>query len=175
MSDLNEFKNQLESRIADARKEPNWTQEKSNEYMTELAPKRAHFVELAAHLIASIILPRVTLLANLFDAKPADNDPPERCSCWLHYNERFPSTTKVEFAVEHDARFEKVVITYELYMMPVFIKYNAHDRITTSLDSISDYDVSAWTEKRLLEFLDTYLQIDRGDAFHGLVLRGSYE
>ncbi len=163
MSDIDAFRNRLESRIATARKESHWSADESNDYMVSLAPKRARFEKLVAHWIESIIRPRVTLLANHFGAQPTDKAPPERCSCWFHYNERFPATTKVEFAVGHDVRFENVVVTCEMSMMPVFIKFNEKDRLTLSLNDINDEKVEAWTEKRLIEFLDIYLQIDRGE------------
>ena len=47
-------------------------------------------------------------------------------------------------------------------MMPVFIKFDEHDKITMSMGEVQDETVANWTEKRLLEFLDAYLRIDRG-------------
>ena len=46
--------------------------------------------------------------------------------------------------------------------MPVFIKFNEHDKLTLSLPEVNDGAVANWVEKRLLEFLDAYLRIDRG-------------
>ena len=163
MSDLDEFDTRIESILKAARKEPHWTEEKSADYMTSLAPKKARFAELAENLIASVVRPRLALLAQRFGAEPTSDDPPDRCSCWFHYSERFPAATKVELRVEHDVRFERIAVTYEMHMMPVFIKFNERDRLTVSLDDVNVDEVARWTEDRLLEFLDAYLQIDRGE------------
>lgn len=47
-------------------------------------------------------------------------------------------------------------------MTPVFVKFHDHDNFTAPLDSVNDDSVGDWVEQRLLDFLSTYLQIDRG-------------
>jgi len=47
-------------------------------------------------------------------------------------------------------------------MMPVFIKLNERDKFTSPLDSLQDDAVADWVEERLLEFLESYLRLDRG-------------
>jgi len=46
--------------------------------------------------------------------------------------------------------------------MPVFVKLNERDKLTLPIDNVSDDEVAAWVEERLLEFVDAYLRIDRG-------------
>jgi YHS domain-containing protein len=84
------------------------------------------------------------------------------CACWFGFSERFPASTKIEFAIEHDVRFEKLIVVYEMYMMPAFIKFNKQDRLTVPLTAVDDGKVADWVEERLVEFVDAYLQIDRG-------------
>jgi YHS domain-containing protein len=103
------------------------------------------------------------MLAGYFsNASLSKDEPPGRCSCWFGYCERFPASTKVAFAVEHDVRFENVAVCLEVSMMPVFIKLNERDKLTSPLDEVKDEAVAEWVEQRLLEFLDSYLRIDRG-------------
>jgi YHS domain-containing protein len=47
--------------------------------------------------------------------------------------------------------------------MPTFIKFDEHDKLTLPLEQVNEAAVTAWVEKRLWEFLDAYLRIDRGD------------
>jgi YHS domain-containing protein len=103
-----------------------------------------------------------TLAGYFSNASIATNEPIGRCSCWLGYCERFPASTKVSFAIEHDVRCETVLVCFEAAMMPLFIRMTEHDRLTTPLESARDEDVEAWVEERLLEFVDSYLSIDRG-------------
>ncbi|MBI2827202.1 MAG: YHS domain-containing protein [Planctomycetia bacterium] len=46
--------------------------------------------------------------------------------------------------------------------MPVFLKFDAHDKLRVPLAAPDDQAISAWVERKLLEFLDTYLRLDRG-------------
>jgi hypothetical protein len=44
-----------------------------------------------------------------------------------------------------------VAVCYEASMMPVFIKLNERDKVTSPLDAVRDDAVADWVEQRLLE------------------------
>jgi YHS domain-containing protein len=94
-----------------------------------------------------------------------------RCACWFGFCERFPATTRIEFSIEHDARFEKPFVHFEFHMMPVFLRFNEGDNLPLAIDQIDDQRVADWVEERLTEFLNDYLCIDRGqeDAEEDLI------
>jgi YHS domain-containing protein len=163
MSDLVEFASRVESQLNAATREPHWEPEEAERYMTAVAERRQRFEQFAWRLTETVVQPRLETLAGYFsNASLSHDEPAGRCSCWFGYCERFPASTKVEFAVEHDVRFEKVAVCYEASMMPVFIKLNERDKLTSRLDEAKDDRVAEWVEQRLLEFLDAYLRIDRG-------------
>ena len=167
MSALVDFAKQLEQQLMAASREPHWEPEEAERYMAEVAARRERFEQMALRLIETEIQPRLEMVASYFaNASLTNNEPSGRCSCWFGYCERFPSSTKVEFAIEHDVRFEKVAVTYQASMMPVFIKLNERDKLTLPLDDVPEDSVADWVERRLLEFVDVYLRIDRGgDGF----------
>jgi YHS domain-containing protein len=163
MSDLARFTSLVKEQIASASHEPRWESAQAEHYMDEVRVRRTHFRELASRLISDIIRPRLVVVADHFpNASPSQNDPPEHCSFWFGYSERFPASTKVEFRIEHDLRFERVEICYRVTMMPVFLKLNEQDKLPLLWSAVSDDDVALWVELRLLDFLNAYLQIDRG-------------
>lgn len=163
MSDFVDFAKRVEDQLAYANREPHWEPGEAERYMAEVGLRRERFEQIAARLSEMVVQPRLETLASYFvNANLTKNEPTGHCSCWFGYCERFPSSTKVAFAVEHDVRFEKVVVGYEATMMPVFIKFNEHDKLTLSLTEVNDGAVADWVEERLLEFLDAYLSIDRG-------------
>ena len=160
---LEEFSRQIEARLAAARHEPNWQPGQTAQFMAELAPRRHLFEEIAPRIVTAIIRPRFESLASFFpNAKLDRADRGYRCACWFGYCERFPADTKVEIAVEHDERIENLVVRYELYIMPVFLKFDAHDKLTMPLGAVGDQAIADWVEAKLLTFLDTYLRLDRG-------------
>lgn len=164
MSDVAEFARRLSELLSVANREQHWEPAEAERYMLAVTERRQQFVQLASRLIGSIVQPRLAVLAEHFsNARLSQDDPPGRISCWFGYCERFPSTTKVVIAVEHDVRFENVVVCYEASMMPQFIQFNERDRVTSPLGVVLDEAIAEWVEQRLLEFLSAYLQIDRGD------------
>lgn len=161
---LEEFSQQIKARLAIARREPNWQPGETAKFMAEIEPRRRQFEEISPRVVDAIIRPRVQAVAACFaNAEPDRADRSDRCAYWFGYCERFPADTKLEIAVEHDERIENLVIRYELYIMPVFLKYDAHDTATMPLAAVNDQAIAAWVESKLLGFLDTYLRLDRGE------------
>lgn len=102
-------------------------------------------------------------MANHFaNAQLSEGDPAGHCTCWLGFCERFPASVKVSFSVEHDLRLENVIVHYDASMLPQFVRFHGSDDGIWPLDDVTDDAVAAWVEARLLDFLDVYLQIDRG-------------
>jgi YHS domain-containing protein len=160
---LDEFAAAIQSRIAAADGAPKWTGASVQAYMEQFAPRRQRFEGIAAHLVADVIRPRMLRLASFFNTARSDRvQLPDRCVLSLGYCERFPVNVKLQFAIEHDERVEHVCIHYELSIMPTFQKFTAHENLTLPLEKIDDFIVAQWVEARILEFVESYLQIDRG-------------
>lgn len=163
MSDVVKFAVVLEQRLANADRQPHWKPGEAERYMAEVGTRRGQFEKLAVRLNDTVVQPRLETLAKYFNNSTlSDDEPTGRCACWFGYCERFPSSTRVGFAVEHDIKYEKASIGFEASMMPQFVVINDRDKLTFSLDQVDEVKVCAWVEERLLEFLDSYLQIDRG-------------
>lgn len=161
--DLEQFSQQIEARLATARREPTWQPSEVSEFMATLAPRRRDFEEVAPRLVRTIIRPRAEALVVRFpNAKCDRTEDPYRCTCWFGYCDRLPADARVEIAVEHDERIENLVIRYELYIMPVFLKFERHDELTMPLAGADEQKIADWVEAKLLAFLDTYLRLDRG-------------
>jgi YHS domain-containing protein len=70
---------------------------------------------------------------------------------------------RIEFSIEHDVRFEKLIVHTGTRIMPVFVRFNEQDNLPLPLDEVDDGKVADWIEERLLEFLDTYMRIDASE------------
>ncbi len=163
MPDLSSFIDRIKRRLAKAERDPQWGLEETRAYMSAVTERQTQYSQLAVHLMEDVLQPRLEVLVNSFpNAAMADNDVAHHCTAWFGYCDRFPATTRVELAVDHDARFESLSILFEASMMPRFIKFNEHDRFSTPLQEANGDSVGPWVENNLLEFLDSYLQIDRG-------------
>ena len=164
MSDLMTFADRVQGVLRDTSRMPHWTPEEARLYMADYRLRRQRFAEVAQRLNRTIIRPRLETVASYFANSSAHQEPPteNRSSCSFEFCQRFPAVTQIEFAVEHDVSFERVIIHTQIRMMPMFLRFNEQDKLSLPLDSVPDRRVADWVEERLLEFLDTYLRIDGG-------------
>lgn len=159
------FSQQVEARLAAVRREPRWQAAETAEFMAALESRRRHFEESGHRIVQEIVRPRMQAVASHFpNAAPDRTGRSDRSAYWFGFCERFPADVKVEIAVEHDERIENLVIHYELYIMPVFLKFDPHDKLTMPLGAVDDQLIADWVEAKLLAFIDTYLRLDRGEV-----------
>lgn len=165
MTTIAEFAARVEEQLKCTNSKPHWSPAEADRYMAEIDGRRRRFEGIAAHLSETVIHPRLDTYASYFpNATLTNGEPVGHSACCFGYRERFPTSTRVAFSVEHDVCFEHIAVCYIASMMPQFIRFNEHDRITSPLDEVSDDQVANWIEDRLLEFLEAYQRIDRGDV-----------
>lgn len=163
MITLEEFRSKLKSCLKAAGNAPRWQSAEAEAYMAALRSRRQQFDEAARLLIATVIKPRLEAVAELFPSARTQTDEQAcRCWCWFACSDRFPVTAKVEFALEHDEAVEHVFVRYEACLMPVFVRFQPHDKLTVRLNAINTEQIGGWIEEQILEFLETYLHHDRG-------------
>lgn len=159
------FAEKIEARLAESRHEPRWEPADFERYMSTFIPRREEYERQAARLISDVVRPRLETLASYFvNASLANVEPGDRCGCWFGYSERFPVSVKIEFAIDHDREIEHVLVAYTCNINPSYLRYDSQDRLTMPLGALDDGQVSKWVEDRLLEFLEVYLRIDRGET-----------
>ena len=169
MTEVATFAERIESVISDANRTPHWSPDDAKQYMVEVEVRRQQFDQLASHLSDTVVQPRLATLASFFsNASRVEVDPPRHCTCWFEHSDRFSADTKVTVAVEHDVCYQQIAICYDAHMMPTFVPFNEHDRMTLALDEVNDVTVADWVERRLLEFLTAYLRIDSNGKDVGL-------
>jgi YHS domain-containing protein len=163
VSTLEEFQGKLKSKVKAATNAPRWQSSDSETYMAALRVRRQQFDEAAKSLIATVIKPRLDAVAELFpSARTMTDDQACRSWCWFASSNRIPITAKVEFAIEHDESVEQVFVRYESCLMPMFVRFQPHDKLTFRLGQLNPEQIAVWIEERIFEFLETYLHHDRG-------------
>lgn len=163
MVDLVTFVKRVQEVLCDECREPHWTPQEAEKYMADYEARRQRFEELAQHLNMTIVRPRLETVASFFvNARLQQEERRNRSSCWFAFCQRFPAAAELEFAIEHDVRFDKLIVHTQTRMMPVFVRFSEQDNLPLSLDQVAEDQVADWVEERLLEFLDTYLRIDGG-------------
>lgn len=136
--------------------------------MMEIEQRTDQFNKVAAIVMGSIIRPRIEVLAGKFDnASLVDTTVTggHRSMCVFGHTDRFPASTELEFAVQPDERMEQIVISYRLGILPVFVSFKGQDQLAMPLQKIDHRLAAAWVEERLVEFVDTYLQLETAKQY----------
>src|SRR4029453_15758227 len=138
MSKLEEFRSKLKSRVAAAGNVPGWQSADTEAYMAALRLRRQQFDDSAKSLLARVITPRLEVGTEPFpSARTMTDEQACRCWCWFASSDRFPITAKVEFAVEHDESVERMFVRFDGCLMPVFVRFQPHDKLTFRLNEIN--------------------------------------
>lgn len=168
MSDLTEFQQRIEEQLNAALDEKRRCQSEREQRQIDLDLRIEQFRVLATRMIDEIVRPRVAAMAAKFENAalvPPSQTPSHVVSCRLAHCDRFPATTKLTFALFHDSSVESLGITFDLEILPVFIKYEGHDQKFIPLSTLDEHEVAAWIEAKLINFVETYLRLERTPAY----------
>jgi hypothetical protein len=64
-----------------------------------------------------------------------------------------------------DRDVRKLVLTYDLEIIPVLMRYKGHDEVEFPLTEIDKEVVARWVDDRIVEFLQTYLSLGENDYY----------
>lgn len=119
-------------------------------------------------IIEEIILPRMQQLVSVFgktEFLERDSRDLTTLVLKLPHTARFPARTTLRMSLAHDQEIKKLLVHYDLEILPIFIQYNKHAQLEVPLDSIDDQTIASWVEDRLLEFTKTYLELEFADQY----------
>lgn len=85
--------------------------------------------------------------------------------CRFRHTARFPASVDLRFSCAHDDCVEQLLCSYDLELLPVFIKYEKHDEIATPIESLERSFLSKWLDEKIVKFLETYLQLEFIDQY----------
>ncbi|WP_425399045.1 YHS domain-containing protein [Aeoliella sp.] len=160
MSDIATFTKRVHEVVTDTCRLQHWSTADARRYMQEIRDRRQIFDEKARTLLKGVIQPRLTAVAGLFPNASCSGDQSLARSCHFQWTERFPANASVAFSVEHDLRFEQLIIRSHARIVPRFIPLVEQDQLHSPLQNTVDASLADWVEERLLEFIDTYLRLD---------------
>lgn len=170
MSAIEDFDRRIAAELARGEL-PSHSPAEFGQQMVEINHRHARFQQTAERLLASVIRPRMEKLAAHFEnAKPLDPRDPLHCVCWFGYSLRCPANLRLDLGLSHDEQIEELIISYELQIVPVFMKYDRHDRLVMPLEAVTDEAVVQWVEDRLIAFVHTYQRLERADRDQGELL-----
>lgn len=168
MTDLVPLESRLDAMLGVAETQRAQWQQHAGERMREIEVQSERFNRVAVAVMANVIRPRMELVARKF--KNASLLAPEissayRCTCVFDHTAQYPASTTLELSIGPDEKFENLVISYHLQILPVFISFKGLDQLALALNQVDEESVAAWVDDRLADFTGTYLQLEKAQAY----------
>lgn len=175
MDFLQSFAQRIEAQLAASRELPVRNSADFEQSMGRFASRLEEFQTLAHRVMGEIVRPRMERLATYFPgAKLSEPTEAYRCTCRLAPPERSLAMAVLQIGIDHDERLERLVLTYELNIVPAFLPYDRYDKFVLDLvpsrvdlawrtagsgGRIDEQEVVAWVEAALLRFVETYMRL----------------
>ena len=169
MSDPNDtsaFRLEIQKRLAAAQNAVDQERTAMQQVMVDLQQREAVYHRTAETLLGDVLRPTLEVFANSLDnAGVCEPGPGGFVRCELARSVRFPATAHVALAVFHDDSIRMLTIQYEAHILPVFINCERSDELRQDVDDVDFEAVRNWVQKKLLGFLDSYLQIETHEQY----------
>jgi YHS domain-containing protein len=72
---------------------------------------------------------------------------------------------RLKFGATTDRDVRKVILTYDLEIVPVLMRYNAHSEVEFPLDAVDQDAVARWMDDRVVEFVQTYFAMGENEIY----------
>lgn len=128
--------------------------------------QRLEKLDQRLHELRDIWRPRLEALANKFGERA--NVQPQlesgRRSATFKFKSELASID-LRFAVMPDSEVNNVVFTYDLEVLPILMKFDAHDSIEFPLDAVDKAALANWLDDRIVDFVRTYLSLHENQYY----------
>jgi YHS domain-containing protein len=71
----------------------------------------------------------------------------------------------LRFSATTDRDIQKVVLNYDLEILPVLMRFKGHDEAEFPLSAIDKQAVAKWVDDRVVDFVQTYLSMGENDIY----------
>ena len=168
MDELAEFERHIREKLAIAEGKRRDRQAELAAEMQAREQRIDRFNAVARRWMQNVIAPRVERLAACFDnarLRLPDANRPFRCACAFDRTPQFPATTLLELAIFPDESLDKGVVAYAVEILPILFQFERKDQLAVALEGEDDAALAAWVERKLMGFLDAYLQLPEAEHY----------
>lgn len=127
--------------------------------MGTILKQREKFVSESRRIMEAVVRPSVEKLRKQFGNAGIEEGHELTCLCRFAPTVQYPARVAVSFSLFPVDAFSKVCVRYTLELLPILMPYRSNDSASFPLSGAED-ELSEWVEEKVLEFLDTYLQLE---------------
>jgi YHS domain-containing protein len=75
------------------------------------------------------------------------------------------AVVKLQFTASTDSDVRKLIVTYDLDILPILMEYQRHAQIEFALDSIEPAALAKWFDDRIVDFVKAYLSMSHNQYY----------
>jgi YHS domain-containing protein len=64
-----------------------------------------------------------------------------------------------------DRDVQKLILTYDLEIIPVLMQFKSHDEVEFPLDAVDPEAVAKWIDDRIVDFVQTYFSLGENELY----------
>jgi YHS domain-containing protein len=116
--------------------------------------------------LGSIWKPRLELLMKKFGdrVKTTPRIVPSTREVTFDFQSRV-ARVSLKFSAFTDRDIKKVILGYDLSIIPVFMQFNPHAEVEFPLNAVDKEAVAKWIDDRIVEFIRTYFAMGENDIY----------
>jgi YHS domain-containing protein len=165
MSDVNSLSSRLDAEFAAI-------DEKIKQYRTEQIEEhkgRQQRLEQLARTfdeLREIWRPRLELLMQKFGQRiqATPNVVPSARDVTFDFQSEL-ARVQLKFAASTDQDVRKVILRYDLEIIPILMHFKPHDEIEFPLDAVDKDAVARWIDDRIVDFVQTYFSLGKNEYY----------
>jgi YHS domain-containing protein len=165
MSDINSLASRLDAEFSAIEKQVKQIQtEKMEEYKER--QKRLEELGRVFEEMGTIWRPRLELLVKKFGdlVKTTPRIVPSTREVTFDFQSRL-ARVHLKFSACTDRDIHKVILTYDLEIIPILIRFNPHAEIEFPLNAVNREAAARWIDDRIVEFVQTYFALGENDLY----------
>ncbi len=75
------------------------------------------------------------------------------------------ASVRLKFAAGTDQSVHKLILSYDLEIIPVLIRFQPHYEVEFPLNAVDPEAVARWMDDRIVEFVETYFSLGENDIY----------
>jgi hypothetical protein len=166
MIDVSKLLERIDEKIAAAREK---VRQQNQTLMQDHAErqKRLQRFEQARDKIRAIAKPRLEALARRFSDEIEDITPKvtqTRAAVTMEFKSS-NAFIILTFSVIPDQDFEKVIVEYDLEVLPVLMMFESHAEFRAPIDNVDAAALEAWLDDWIFKFVEFYVHMHESEAY----------
>jgi hypothetical protein len=128
--------------------------------------KRLEQLGKVFHQLGDIWRPRLELLVQKFGdrVKTTPRIVPSTREATFDFQSRL-AHVRLKFSATTDRDIQKVILSYDLAILPVLMRFKPHDEVEFPLNAVDKEAVAKWIDDRIVDFVQTYFSMGENEIY----------